>query len=309
MTIIHQNSKMAGRFMIERCQIAPDGSEIPGSHEVVAPWQDNLITDSGMDNMATGNYMTRCHIGSGNAAPSFGDTQLGFHLATSGSGSLSNVDQGPDGEGFNSVVGTYIFPPGDGTGIISELGVSPTSGPLTTRALVRDENGSPTTITKGPIDQLTVTYQLREYPDLTDTSTQVTNPHTSETYDVVVRGLGVGLASRMYDWARYGPLRNTSNWGLYAYSEGLVPADSTPSGSGGSGRTGVSTAPYVPGNHYVEVAYTWDEGAGNVSGGIGSVRVNPASHIFLVQASFDPPIPKDSTKTLTLTLRKSWGRL
>lgn len=29
---------------------------------------------------------------------------------------------------------------------------------------------------------------------------------------------------------------------------------------------------------------------------------------FLLQASFDPPIDKDNTKTLIITLRRSWGR-
>src|SRR5699024_6140758 len=112
--------------------------------------------------------------------------------------------------------GTYVFPPGVATGIIAELGVSGTSGPITTRALIRDENGSPTTITKGPIDELKVTYQIREYPDQGDTISQVTNPHTSEVYDVVVRGIGVGASRRMNDWAQFGPIRTSASWGVAA---------------------------------------------------------------------------------------------
>lgn len=306
MITLKQNSRVRGLFMIERQKHNPDGSPIPGTKEVVAPWQGNLITDSGLDNLAATGFMARCRIGAGSAEPQASDTALASHLATSGTGSFSSIQQGPSGSGFNSVVGTYLFPPGTGTGIIAELGVSPSAGAITTRALVRDENGNPTTITKGPIDSLTVTYQVREYPDLTDTTAQITNPHTSQVYDVVVRGLGVTHGSRIFDWSQHGPYRSVSDWGLHAFSSGLIPADAAP--AAGAPRSGVSAAAYSPGSHYVDLTYTWNEGAGNLVGGISSVRTNTPSHIFFVQASFDPPIDKDNTKTLQITMRKSWGR-
>lgn len=311
MTIIHQNSKMAGRFMIERCQIAPDGSEIPGSHEVVAPWQDNLITDAGLDHMGGGGWMGRCHIGAGNTPPSFSDTSLVSSLASR----TGNIEQGPSDDDFCSVVGTYVFPPGEGTGIIAEIGVSPggVGTALTTRALVRDENGNPTTITKGPIDQLTITYQMREYPDKGDTVQQVTNPHTAQEYTVTTRTYGGADSSRMYAWTgTFGPVTEHSA-SFPRVTQGLAPWDSNPSAVSGVANGSLSTVPYTSGNNYRDVRAIFTETQGNRVGGISSVSLGSSGTSttvpFRIQAAFDPPLDKDNTKTLTLTFRRSWGRL
>lgn len=307
------NSKMRGMFKIERHKVDHAGQEVPGSREVVAPWQDNLITDAGLDNLGSTNWMRVCHLGAGNAAPSFSDTALQSPIAeVSG-----NVAAGPTGTGYSSALGTYVFGQGVAVGIIAEIGVSPPGGSLTTRALIVDENGDPTTITVGPIDVLTVTYQLREYPDTSDTTTQVTNSHTSVTYAVVQRALYSEHSHRVVVWHLTGPVGNPSGYGQSrprAASGGLrPPQQDDPQGTTAS--SGASPA-YVPGNHYKDVTGTWDESVGNISGGITRIEIgemsnNPQSFhsSFGFQASFDPPIDKTNAKVLTVTLRRSWGRL
>lgn len=307
MITLKQNSRMRGLFMIERQKHNPDGSPIPGTKEVVAPWQDNLLLDSGLDNLASNNWMTRCHLGAGSAVPDPGDTALASSL-----GSVNNlasmVTEGPSTEDYASVVSSWVFPPGTATGIIAELGVGPSTGNLTTRSLIKDEDGNPTTITKGPIDSLTVTYQIREYPDKGDSSYQVTNPHTSQTYDVVSRTIGGTGGSRLRGWHQEGPIASGTVGAhrFHAANSPLTPWD----GSYVTGQQDSSKVlqSYTPGSYYRDVVVTWSEASGNVSGGITRIGATSINQPFRIQASFDPPIDKDNTKTLQITLRKSWGR-
>lgn len=313
MITLEQKSRMSGHFMIEKHQVDPDGNEIPGSRKVVAPWQDNMVVDSGLDNMAAAGFMARCSVGAGNAAPAAGDTELESILATVN----GSVAQGPrdTDEGWNSIVGTYVFGQGVATGIIAEVGVRPSSGNLTTRALIEDENGNPATINKGPMDVLTVTYQMREYPDQADTVSQVTNPHTSQVYDVVQRTLNGLWAGRMKHWHDYGAVTR-ENLGNYVTVSNAPLVDWDAAFAGSAGNSSSNSRPaYTAGNYYADIIHTWNEGAGNIVGGISRAVIgntagnDGARQPFFLQASFDPPIDKDNTKTLIITLRKSWGRL
>lgn len=306
MTTLKQNSRMRGLFMIERQKHNPDGSPIPGTKEVVAPWQDNLILDSGLDNLGGSNWMRRCDLGAGSSPPAAEDTALESLLGTR---VYSSFSAGPTHPDYASVVGEWVFPQGEATGIISELGVGPTSGFLTTRALVRDENGAPTTITKGPIDSLTVTYMIREYPDKGDQTYEVTNPHTSQVYSVTSRTIGGTGQDRLVKWHENGP-----NWGnnlssrrSAASSDPMAPWDSTSYTNVGAATT-ASEVSYIPGSYYRDLVNVWNEGSGNLPGGIVSIRPASTNNTGKIQAQFDPPIDKDDTKTLSITTRKSWGR-
>lgn len=315
MITINSNSGMAGRFMCEMHTVDENGMELPNSRRVVAPWQDNLITDSGLDNLAGTWWMSECQIGSGNSPPSVSDVALQAPLATQ-SGS---VVAGPNNaaEGWNSVVGTYVFGQGVGTGVISELAVRPSSGSnITTRALIKDSDGEPTTIAKGPMDVLTVTYQIREYPDQTDTVTVVENPHTSVQYNVVSRALYGTHYLRLNAWNRRGAFSTggNANTGLHVDNSALTPWNSAYTALTGTAKH-ATLASYVPGTYRLDGTFTFTESDGNVSGGISRILIGAASTShqngdqgFFMQASFDPPIDKDNTKTLIITLRKSWGR-
>lgn len=305
---------MAGRFQIEKHTVDESGAEVPGSRRVATPWTSNLITNSGLDNMAGQYFAARCMIGAGNAAPTIEDTQLGSQLAVV----TGTVVQGPNStvEGYNSIVGTYVFGQGVGTGIISELGVAPPTGNITTRALVKDEGGSPTTITKGPMDVLTVTYQIREYPSTSDTVEELVNPHTNVAYTVTGRGWHVEGGARLWSWHQFGPIvvgdatsrPYLDNAPLSAVSANLSSRPST----GRVADVPVLSA-YVPGNYFRDIVLTFDESRGNVEGGANKLVVGYASTApwaipFFLQSAFDPPIDKDNTKTLIITARKSWGR-
>lgn len=305
------HSRFRGMFKIERQQHRPDGSPIPGTKEVVAPWQDNLLLNSGLDNLASSGWMNLCYLGAGSSPPSVTDTSLDSVLGST----TTIVTSGPSSSDYSSVVGEWVFPPGTATGIVSEIGVGPNSGLLTTRSLIKDESGNPTTITKGPIDSLTVTYQIREYPDQGDSSYVVTNPHTSQEYSVVSRTIGGMSGSgggRLYMWYARGPISPLGSGYPFALDNNpLVAWNSTsyPSSAGNMSTTAGSISGYVSGNYYIDVTLVWNESRGNApEGHVSRVTTATSGQGFRLQASFDPPIDKDNTKTLRITLRKSWGR-
>jgi hypothetical protein len=79
--------------------------------------------------------------------------------------------------------------------------------------------------------------------------------------------------------------------------------------SGSSETSGSSTvASYTNGTFVRDSTMTLTPSQGNLSGGIGCILLNYTATSMTFQYHFDTPIPKDNTKTLTLTARFSWGR-
>lgn len=127
----------------------------------------NLITNQGLDNICGSNnaalrYMS---VGTGTTAPAVTDTQLvNFRavadVAATGNTAISSLDTTN-----NYLIGTLTasFLNGSASGNISEVGVGaePNGTRLTSRALVRDANGDPTTITVLSDEDLVVIYKFK----------------------------------------------------------------------------------------------------------------------------------------------------
>ena len=56
----------------------------------------------------------------------------------------------------------------------------------------------------------------------------------------------------------------------------------------------------------MDTTSTWQLDQGNLAGGVRSYV--PGSQFGAFQIQFDPVVPKDATKRLTLTFRWSWER-
>lgn len=294
----------AGFMQIEKHREDADGAEIPGSRKVVAPWFPNLITNNGLD-LLGGNYAVRyMSVGSGNTVPQETDTSLSSHIATVGHSGNSGVP-GPVGADYVSGIWTYVFPQGSAEGIIAELGAGASNGNtnLFSRALVRDPGGNPTTIVIEDIDILTVTYQVRCYLSQSDVVATV------DGYNTITRTANGFYASRLAGsstgWlAGAGPFFGSNPFSVT--NGDIGPWTGSPSGSLSYG-TG-SMVSYVPGTHYVDLVGNLSITQGNVSGGIRSAVFGAPNAPQQHQIQFDPPIPKDNTKTLTVRSRMSWGR-
>lgn len=300
----------SGHFKIEKRSVDSEGNTIPGSEKTI-DWFPNLITNTGMDLLGGSGFMRRCSLGTSNSPPSFTDTALGTRV---GFVDIASVATAPGGEDHMAARGTYEFSQGQIVGNIQEIGIGTVSDSLFSRALILDSNGDPTVLTLTEIDILTVTYDLRCYPSQNDVVDNISDG--ANTYTVTTRTAAGARAASMRDWANGGgPIgANVNVWGR-TYNGPIGAWTSTPSGASGTASQGntATNHPYAPGTHKKSVTFNFAIGQGNADGGIRSMMLDPGTStnqpFARLQSEFDPPIPKDNTKTLSVTWELSWGRV
>ena len=130
-------------------------------------WFKNIVLDTGLNRMSVGTWIDRVRVGSGNSTPVASQTQLDNTIASTttlfGSGSVSK--QTTTSPYYEAVKFTYRFAEGVAAGNISEVGCGWGNGlDLWNRALVKDLNGDPTTITVLSDEFLDVIVEVRYYP-------------------------------------------------------------------------------------------------------------------------------------------------
>lgn len=283
-------------------------------------WMPNLITNIGLDRIGQGGAIlsstTACSVGEGSNPPVFADTALQTYHQTSNNVSYSNTNgTSPDYIGKAGFV--YSFAVQTVNKNYTEVGVGwGTLGTnLWSRALIVDSGGAPTSFTVLVGEQLEVTYRLWFVPNLTDNTYTVTI--AGVTYNCTTRpaslplGLVTGIFARGFDWTS-----GSTDCVLYTGAIGAYTL--IPSGTSTSSYSSMVPAAYTAGNYYRDYTISWGTTAGNLSGGFRSVwhsiRADngggqpwPFPHAF--QTDFGASVPKDNTKTMSLTFRFSWGRL
>ena len=296
--MIEFKTQLAGFYKLAKHQVDAAGVEIPGSREETG-WFPNLITNTGLDLLASAGFMSSCFIGTGNSTPAFTNTALDNQAAFAG----GSVASGPAGSDYTSGVGTYTFAQGAAVGNMQEVGVGNTSNALFSRALILDGAGEPTVLVLTSSDILTVYYQLREYPSQVDDVSVVADGATN--YTVTTRSRNGLTNSRVASWNNAGIAGGDSGCELGNGSLGAWTGSPTGTNFGGpiNNRT---TPAYIPGTHYRDYTYNFatSEGNGTVNWAIMSNFGNGPE----LQASISPDIVKDNTRTLALTWRFSWGR-
>lgn len=194
---------------------------------------------------------------------------------------------------------TFTFAAGTVTGNLSEVGIGRFADnvSLASKSLIKD-NGTPITLTVGPTDVLTVTYEFRRYYPENDVLATV--DIGGQSYDVVIRPAGAASDTNS----------NTAfSTFIYptAYSGDIGIQTGYPTGSSSDGS--YSSAAYVSDSHERNFTCTWGLNQGNFAGGIKSVLVRTTFGNY--QCSFTPPIPKPTTsplKSLALNFTFSWAR-
>lgn len=304
---VHIHAEVGGMY---RLLVGEPGKE----PRVDTGWFKNLITDIGMDNIGNGvqglNYV---HVGAGNTAPAFSDTQLASFIAsqqgTSSTGGVNNVS----GNYYGWYRVTYVFAQGAAAGNLAEVGVSvqAATGQLFSRALILDSGGNPTTVTVLANEILTVIYEYRLYYSELDVNSTI--DISGVTYNTVTRPLDVTNAAWWYSYfpSQWSP--NNDVWfTMCLNSVGLTPITTGNTsgnwgGSGTSASVSFSRNTYTNGNHYRDANVLLAIGTANFTGGIKAVNWNSGC-MGCWQMSFTPSIPKDNTKTLQLVWRYSWAR-
>jgi hypothetical protein len=276
------------------------------------PQFKNLITDYGFDQAigtptSFGVTTTWCAVGTSSTTPQFTDVALGAQVGTRTSSlqSSNSVNSGSPLY-YHSYTRTFAFTQGQVTGNLAEVGFFGASSGSNcgSRALIKDGAGNPTTLTVLGTDTLYITYEMRWYPNLSDTTGSFLI--SGVTYNYTQRTRGVGGTSS--------PLNNTVIGG---YSSGtwetqtLAALGSTPSGSVVYTSSGALNS-YSAGTKYRDVVHTALPAAANHATGIGIFEwgLNSSANSNAgFYTSVTPKIPKLNTQTLTLTLRQSIARI
>lgn len=292
---------LEGRYNL----IVRDGKTLEKKRET--GWFKNLILDAGLNRMGTGAFMTHCHVGTSSVAPAVSQTALQGFLAGTGTIQSSVASTQASAPYFGKMVKIYRFAAGVATGTLAEVGVAwqITNGNVFSRALITDTAGNPTTITVLPDEVLDVVYELRQYPDLIDKVFQAVI--SGVTYDCVLRA---ALVTTQSVWAdtidnSFGPYVSSTAAGI-VYNGTLGPITADPSGSSDSAENVPSIGAYTNGSYQRTMSAFWGLNRGNLAGGITALSMRTTRGGY--KMSFSPPLPKDNTKTLTLTMRFFWAR-
>ena len=293
--------KVAGRYKLEALKLDSSGQII--SKRLLADWFSNLITNGGLDRMATQlDYASRCHVGSGSNTPQVTDSSLQSWVAvtTTVNSNITGTNSSPL---YAYSTRVYRFAEGAAAGNLSEVGIgwlSSNSG-MFSRALILDGDSNPTTITVLSDEVLDVTYELRFYAYVDDfTGTINFTGSIGGSYDYIIRAAEVGtiLAPAAF-------VLLSCN----AYTGDIQAITGTPSGT--TAALTVSSASYSAGTfeRYVTVSASLTQA--NLVGGIRSLRLSfgaSNTHTSRWQVQFTPNIPKTSSTILSITFRISWSR-
>ena len=99
---------------------------------------------------------------------------------------------------------------------------------------------------------------------------------------------------------------------VYPSTSTIGAITAVPSGTATDiGTMGLALQAYTNGNFYRDNVVSLGPTLGNAAGGIGAMSLLYGAFPIITgqwQFAFSTPIPKDNTKTLSLTVRYSWGR-
>ena len=279
--------------------IKPDGSK-----RVVAEFK-NLILNQGLNSLGTGAPFSYVSVGSGSAAPANTDTGMLSPVARASSvvATLSGYSSAAPWYAWHRR--TYRFAAGVAAGNLSEVGVgsSDNNTSLFSRALIRDAEGNPTTITVLSDEVLDVMYELRFYSPVDDVLQTINLSGTP--YDVLIRTASANTNWSVQQIFQYG-FGNSGFSYCSAYTGAPGTVVQTPGGTG-LGAGSVIVQPYANNSLKRAMTLNFALGEGNDVAGIGTIMVGPFS-TALFQIGFMPQIPKDNTKVLSIPVEFSWAR-
>ena len=302
---MNTNIGMAGEF---RCVV----KKSDGSTKIDTGYQKNLILNQGLDffgGVNGENMMQYCVIGSGNSKPVYTQNQLDVAITGVAGYDFStkyDYDASRDGNLYKTnKVRKYTFNGLDNVNI-SEVGLASQFSSsidyyLCTRALIKDTQGVPTTITVLSGEVLEIYYKLWQVFDTTD------RVGTINLLDGVGGSVAYNYSSKVVTNTEeainyFGDTAIFQNrW--YA----IFPSADTSTPSYSSPYT-YQYSKYVDGSYKIVVTFPLGIDDAN-----GDIRLMTIPSFSLWQIRFgsvadDSPITKTSTQTLSIPIEVSWGR-
>lgn len=263
---------------------------------------ENLLLDGGLNACGNTPMFTTCSVGSGSAAPVNTNSSLQAFIASTTS--IAADVSGGDPSGYGFLRRTWQFAAGAAAGNLSEIGIGASSTNLLSRSLIKDGDGSPTSITVLSNEFFNVTYEIRLYPPSADVTFHATiaGVDTVCTMRAAEIGSDVWAPWLVRDGAQAG---NPHGANLGFYDGDIGAATGIPSGTQ-TGAT-IGFAAYVNNALAIVCGSTVVPlGSGNYGGGIKSMWYRTGVGSW--QVSFNPTIAKDNTKTLQMAMSAAWTR-
>lgn len=311
-----------GLYQFEKFRVDADCNELPGTRDIISPWQGNLITDAGLNYLGTTfqDNLAMCRIGTGNTAPANSDTALGAQVGMTTTAGTGNNETGV-GSGNTYIYRRVVrrFPAGTLSGVnLSEVGMAASSSAsLFSRSLIKDTGGVPTTITLAADEVLDVSYELRMYVSGADVVVPTTIDGVATDVTIRAQGwpTGAGWADRRANIgsAITSLLFSNSQNGAF---ETQLPASTSVSSYPGWNNSAIPWNSYVPGSFSRSATVTLSLAQGNYSTGVGALVFdavgNTTSSNWMSPGAwsigFSPKLNKTSARTATITFGLSWGR-
>lgn len=318
------NFGFAGRFdlVARKVVVDEDGSPLldgdtnvlTGESRNLASFE-NLILDSGLNRLGTGGPITGACVGTGTTAPENSQTTLANLLrVTTTEQSWVELPGSTSAPYYAEWQIVYRFAAGTATGNLSEVGLGWNVNPwantidgLWCRALIKDSEGNPTTITVLADEVLDIVYTLQLHPPTSDITG--TFNLSGVAYQYTLRPSVVNFRSANGWSARSIILFGiTSGWGT-AFTGGIDAVTSGPSGTTDSITIAQQT--YVNGSKQSVFNVTAGLNSANLPGGIRSIDFHISGNCW--QAEFSRvsdggTIPKNNTNVLTIPFWVSWDR-
>lgn len=270
-------------------------------------WFNNIVLDTGLARMSVGTWIDRCCVGTGNSTPIATQTALDNFLASTttlhastGARQVTTVPY------YYSAIVTWRFGEGVAAGNLSEVGLGWNNTNLWNRALIRDANGNPTTMTILSDEYLDVISEIRVYPqqnlsgsfNLLDKTGAVISAHTYIGLPCVF-GNGWFNANKV--------TMGLGSW-FYGYTGGIGSTVTEEP----SGLLIINNNPSLM---YPTPASVRGVATLGLTSGIGAARSLSMRAITIMGGSehgyklqIDPPITKTNTQIMTYTFEMSWGR-
>lgn len=277
---------------------------------MAGPFQ-NLILDQGLDRFGTEgrhSFVRYFQVGVGTSAPDPTQTQLINPIGGTISGATDTTLPGEAPDYFSRMIVGALSSIGQfGSSNLTEVGIGGNSiTGLTSRALIVDSTGEPTSFPISSEEQLRVSYEIRLFPPLVD-SHHVVN--VAGERDVIVRALGVTNSS-------YWSIPNISTSAGQVAGEPVANngfrtgdlnpiTDTSSQGSSISGSSTTTVYPYSPGSYKSGHRQSFSSTQA-VSDSLRSHQVRYNSCAFQVQ--YDPPLQKTADQTMFLEYELAWGR-
>lgn len=275
-------------------------------------WFSNLVTDVGLNQMGIGAFRNLCVVGTGSNAPTATDVQLQTTRARTGN-SAPNIP-GTTAQStppyFTQTNTGFRFSVGSASGNLSEVGIGWSTGSgltdyqLFARALIKDQDDNPTTVTVLGDEVLDVYYALRIYPPTEDVEYSININDTP--YNCISRAASV---TSIQHWAvPSGRVQFTAfvfGTAPVVYNGNIGSITAAPSGQSAFNAS-INNLAYSNNSLRQDATLSWGLDQGNVSGGIRSVYYQTSVGAY--QTQFDPPIPKTNVDVVSVSFRVGWAR-